>query len=454
MSRSNYVGNGVAVDYSTGFYFLKASEVVVRLTPSGGVEVVQTLGVHYTLVMPAAVGAVGSVHMLVAPPNLSALVVERTVPYTQTAALRVAGDFSPEVHEDMADEIVFQTQQLARRVSDLESAGAVGAVVAGNGLSFAATTLHVGAGNGIQANADTVEVLYGAAGAMVAVTKAAADAGVANTAARIDHKHDVSTAVVGAIAIGDAAAEGVATSLARSDHRHSLAAPAAPADVTKAAAAAGASTAPARADHKHDVSTAAAIALTDATNAEGVATSLARSDHTHAHGNRAGGALHANAVSGGAAGFQSGADKALLDALVARSHASAKTLGGQVIVSGAAAAVLVLETELYDTGNEYNPSTYKFTAGVAGYYHFAAALSASVAAALAIGDTIALNFYRNGVIVVEGPSPVSQAANGTRMYATLAHTILMAAGEYVEVRVSCSAQNFTTTKCFLTVDRL
>lgn len=113
------------------------------------------------------------------------------------------------------------------------------------------------------------------------VTKAAAAAGVATTTARADHKHDVSTATPGTIAIGDVAAEGVASSLTRSDHTHALPTPAAPADVTKAAAAAGVATTTARADHKHDVSTAAPATATGTTNTEGTATSLARSDHVH-----------------------------------------------------------------------------------------------------------------------------------------------------------------------------
>lgn len=117
------------------------------------------------------------------------------------------------------------------------------------------------------------------------VTKAAAAVGTSEEAARADHKHDITTAAAGAIAVGDAAAEGAATSLARSDHVHSLAAPAAPADVTKAAASAGAATTVARADHKHDVSTAAAVSVALA-NAEGSASSLARSDHTHNSGNQ------------------------------------------------------------------------------------------------------------------------------------------------------------------------
>lgn len=311
-SRSTYVGNGVTTVFSTGFYFLDQADVVVKLTPSGGVQVVQTLGVHYTVTMPAAVGGNGSITMLVAPPDLSSLVVERTVPYVQDTSFRTAGSFSAARHEDAMDEVVFQTQQLARRISDLESAGAPGSVVAGNGLAFAGSTLHVGAGNGIQANADTIEVLFGAAADLADVTKAAESAGVGNTAARIDHKHDISTAIAGAIAVGDAVAEGTATSLARSDHRHGLAAPPAPANVDKSGAAAGVAGTVARSDHKHDITTAAAIDLTDAASTEGAAASLARSDHTHAHGARGGGTLHAVATTG-AAGFMSAADKTLLD---------------------------------------------------------------------------------------------------------------------------------------------
>ncbi len=54
----------------------------------------------------------------------------------------------------------------------------------------------------------------------------------------------------------------------------------APADVTKAAAVVGVSGTAARSDHKHDITTAAA-STSGLANAEGSATSLARSDHTH-----------------------------------------------------------------------------------------------------------------------------------------------------------------------------
>lgn len=382
-SRSSYVGNGVTTVFSTGFYFLEQSHVVVKLTLSGGSEVIQLLGVDYTVTDPASVGAVGSITMLVAPPAAAQLVIERTLPYTQPTSLRTQGAFSPSIHEDSFDEGVMIDQQLARRVSDLESAGAAGSVIAGNGLSFSGSTLHVGAGNGIQANADTIEVLYGDAGHLADVSKAAANAGGRMEAARIDHKHDVSTAapVAGAVLVGNAAAEGVATSLSRSDHVHAIAAPAAPANVTKAAADAGAATSFARSDHKHDVSTANVSTITDAANAEGAANSLARSDHTHSHGNRGGGALHANAVNAGAAGFMTGADKASLDLLTAtRSYVQCDNNVAQSIPHNVATTVK-FALEKFDTLGEYDPATGIFTATKAGYYLASAQIQMNLVAA-------------------------------------------------------------------------
>lgn len=107
----------------------------------------------------------------------------------------------------------------------------------------------------------------------------------------------------------------------------------APVDVTKAAAAVGVAVTAARSDHKHDITTAVAVDVTDATNAEGVATTLARSDHTHAHGSRGGGALHALAIASGAAGFMSGADKAKLDALPVSGASSPVTWGANSVTA-------------------------------------------------------------------------------------------------------------------------
>lgn len=142
------------------------------------------------------------------------------------------------------------------------------------------------------------------------VTKAVAVVGSGTTAAKADHKHDVSTGTPGTATFG-IAAEGSATSLARSDHAHAITSPDAPADVTKAAAAAGSSANIARQDHKHDISTAAPSTIGTA-NAEGNATSLARSNHIHLHGNQTDGYYHQVATTG-LPGFMSGTDKRKLD---------------------------------------------------------------------------------------------------------------------------------------------
>lgn len=314
-SRSSYVGNGVTTAFSTGFYFLAASEVVVRLTPSGGVEVVQVLGVHYTVTMPASVGANGSITMLTAPPASSALIVERTVPYVQDTSFRTQGSFSPAVHEDAMDELEFQLQQLARRTSDLESAGAPGSVIAGNGLAFAGSTLHVGAGAGIQSNADTIEVVWGADAAVTTLNTGGSvhNGGIAQ-AARVDHRHGIATDIALPLSVGGASGAGASAYLSQSDHMHGVPT-GVPSAVTAAVNAEGASTAFARLDHHHQVSTGVAVPLTDATNAAGAADTLARSDHQHAHGDRSGGTLHAAATTT-VNGFMSAADKAKLDGLL------------------------------------------------------------------------------------------------------------------------------------------
>lgn len=84
-----------------------------------------------------------------------------------------------------------------------------------------------------------------------------------------------------------------------------------PAATDAAAGTVGVGTTAARADHKHQVSVGTPVAVGTA-NSGGVASTLARSDHVHAHGNLAGGSLHAVATTS-VAGFMSGTDKTKLD---------------------------------------------------------------------------------------------------------------------------------------------
>ncbi len=315
VSRIEYTGNAATDTFPVPFPFFEDEHLVVKLLLiSDDSETIETLDVDYTV--NGAGEDTGEVVFDTPPSALVKVRIERTVPIVQGVDFRDEGDFSAESHTQVNDYGRQIDQQTDRRIADLEGLGDTGDLAAGNGLTKSSNTLHVGAGTGIQVNANDVQVLYGAAPANV--TKSAASAGAANTAARSDHKHDVTTAVAGAAAIGDAAAEGTATSLARSDHKHSFAAPAAPANITKATAAAGTATTFARSDHKHDVSTAAPVELTNNTNGEGNATTIARSNHTHAHGARGGGTLHAEATSG-AAGFMPSTAVVQLAALVADS---------------------------------------------------------------------------------------------------------------------------------------
>lgn len=315
-SKNTFTGDGVVTEFSTTFGIRLSNELAVRVTPNGGVESLKVEGIDYTITGAGPSGV--TIEFTVAPAALSAIVLQREVSFTQDVSFLTQGTFSPSVHEGAFDESVYRDQELDRRISALESAGPVGSVVAGDGLIFSGSTLHVIPSTGLFTTADSVGIDYGDAGSMTSVTKASAAGGSVDKPARIDHKHDVTTAApsAGAVAIGNSAAEGSATTLARSDHTHTVAA-GTPVNVTKAANSNGVATTFARSDHKHDISTAAASTLTDSTNAEGSAATLARSDHTHSHGSLTVGTLHAVATTS-VNGFMSAADKVKIDALPSR----------------------------------------------------------------------------------------------------------------------------------------
>lgn len=85
-------------------------------------------------------------------------------------------------------------------------------------------------------------------------------------------------------------------------------------------------------------------------------TEFALEDHTHGHGNQAGGALHAEVVAGGDAGFMSGADKTKLDGIEAGAeanvnHASEHEAGGGDEITGVNLEVTRTTTNYTETGN-------------------------------------------------------------------------------------------------------
>ena len=422
-SEVSYVGNGATTVFATGFVFQTADQLVVATQVDQTVaEVVQVLGVDYTV--SGGAGAVGSVTMTVAVPNGHTLYIRRTVLVVQPTSFRTQGSFSPAVHEDQFDRLVYIDQQLDRRVKALESAGAPGSVVAGNGLSFSGTTLHAGGINGLVSGADALEPDYGTAGAIATVTRAAASAGTTAKVARIDHKHDVATAAPSSTAVqaGNASvSEGTSTSLARADHVHRVAT-AAPVNVTKATAAEGTSNSLARADHKHDVTTAAATEITDSTNAEGVATSLARSDHQHAHGTRGGGTLHAEATTS-VAGFMSAADKTKLDGLLAGATPADVTKAAAVVgvslalakadhkhdVATAAAIAITDSTSAEGSSSSLARADHQHAHGDRAGGSLHAVVTTSVAGFMAAADKVRFD----GMTAGNAPVNVTKSANNS-----------------------------------------
>lgn len=120
-----------------------------------------------------------------------------------------------------------------------------------------------------------------------------------------------------------------------------------PVPVTQSTAAVGVATTAARADHKHDIEVDTAVAITDSTSDAGSGSSLARSNHQHAHGARGGGTLHA-AATGSVAGFMTAAQVNELTSTTATANAAVPntrtvTAGAGMTGGGALSANITLD---------------------------------------------------------------------------------------------------------------
>lgn len=81
------------------------------------------------------------------------------------------------------------------------------------------------------------------------------------------------------------------------------------------------------------------------TNQSGTSVNVPHADHIHAHGDLAGGSLHAESIAGGAAGFMSGADKTKLD-----SYAVVGADGTILQASGGTTSFVTVESVLGGQG--------------------------------------------------------------------------------------------------------
>jgi len=160
-----YDGDDSTTSFPIPFELLKASHLRVTYYPATGAAVVLTEGADPGYVVSPSLTTIESVACFGPGVPLKigeTLVVERVVPVTQEIDLTNQGTFDAETHEEAFDLGVMVDQQLLDRVKALESAGAPGSVLAGNGLEFAGdlVTLHVvpNADGSIVAAANDVKV--------------------------------------------------------------------------------------------------------------------------------------------------------------------------------------------------------------------------------------------------------------------------------------------------------
>lgn len=256
----------------------------------------------------------------------------------------------------------------------------------------AATTNAVGTANSLARSDHGHAVSTGAASSQT--PDQANAAGTSANLARADHIHNIATAAPSAdLSATTTNSQGAASSFSRSDHGHAISTGAASTQNPDQTNAAGTSVNLARADHVHNIPTASAVDISDSTNAQGSSSSFARADHVHSHGSRAGGTLHAAATTS-VAGFMSASDKAFLDSIGQHQSASSEPTGFENRTSSSISI---------DEGTRtftITPSP-SFNYWIAGVRYTVAAPSSVVFA-----DVEGIHYiYFQGSILIDDPSP-------------------------------------------------
>lgn len=169
------------------------------------------------------------------------------------------------------------------------------------------------------------------------------------------------------------------------------------------------------------------------TAAPGTTGEVADAGHVHAHGNQLGGALHANAVASGAAGFMSGSDKAKLDGLP-----SSATYRKEIYSYSGGGGISNSQTNVFtypiigigaNTGSQL-PYVALRAGSITGLMIYGGQ-STSVSA-----GTLTLKFYKNGSFVTDCELVISSGQAAT---VTLpAGTYTYAAGDTLDLRYSTS----------------
>jgi hypothetical protein len=130
-TRVEFTGDGATLPFAVPYKFLDKTDLVVVLrTIATGVEAVQTIYTHYTVL--GAGLASGTVTFVTAPPATQKVVIYNDPPLTQLVDYISGGTFPAETHEEALDRLTIQqkrTREIATRTpslgnSDTDGSGA------------------------------------------------------------------------------------------------------------------------------------------------------------------------------------------------------------------------------------------------------------------------------------------------------------------------------------------
>lgn len=113
---ASYVGNGVATSFAFNNYILAAGDLTVTVA-----GVLKTLGVDYTVTLPATDGGSATVNFVAPPANAAAISIKQTRPFQQPTQFRGQGVLSPQAIENGLDNAAMLILQLLARVIAIEA---------------------------------------------------------------------------------------------------------------------------------------------------------------------------------------------------------------------------------------------------------------------------------------------------------------------------------------------
>lgn len=112
-SSQTFAGNGIATSFPCDFMIVLQTDITVTfVNPSTGVQTSAVLNTDYTVT--GAGNATGfTITTTIPVPTGTNLLVQRTLPYNQPVDFTNQGAFFPTMHQNMADRLEMQIQQIA-----------------------------------------------------------------------------------------------------------------------------------------------------------------------------------------------------------------------------------------------------------------------------------------------------------------------------------------------------